>query len=119
METHYQKPAVYTADSMHHALNYAWPSSALQDNLYCRVLFQCETMSSADVLKRHKGEVLIREGRVVIRNVFLFFNCAIKQGAPKGADYGLLQSLELLPFELGRSLKYDPRRPTPWHTSVF
>ena len=115
MENHHREPAVFTAATMDHALRYAWPSSALEDNLYYKVLLQCTT-SSHDVMKRHQGEVLIAEGYIVIRNVFLFFNCAIQKGAPKGAEHCLLQRLELLPFPLGTLLRFCPLRPTAWYS---
>ena len=116
METHVDVPAVYTASTIDHACRYAWPSSALQDNLYYRVLFQCETSSRAVITRCRGGEVLIAEGHVVIRNVFLFYNCAIGQGQPKCADHDLLQQLELLPSPRGTSLAFEPLRPSARHS---
>ena len=115
METHVNFSCVYTASTMVHALGYAWPSSALKDNLYYKVLFQCET-SSLDVIKRHKGEVLVRGCHLVIRNVFLYYNCAIEKGAPKCADSQLAQDLELLPFVPGQSLNFSPLRSSTWYS---
>ena len=34
METHVNFPAVYTAQTMDHAIHYSWPSTFLLDNLY-------------------------------------------------------------------------------------
>ena len=67
-------------------------------------------------MRRRRGEVLIAEGHVVIRNVFLFFNCAIEKGMPRGADHDLLDSLELLPFFPGTALKFNPLRETAWYS---
>ena len=69
MESHHSEPAVYTAATVDHALNYAWPSSALKDNLYYKVVLQCE-ISPHVVMRRHKGEMLVLEGHVFTRNVF-------------------------------------------------
>ena len=115
MESHWHEPVVYTAATMDHGLGYSWPSSALKDNLYYKVLLQCE-ISSRAVMKRHKGEVLVADGHVVIRSVFLFFNCAIAQGEAKGADHNCLQNLELLPFRPGESLRFSPLRASTWHS---
>ena len=71
MESHHSEPAVYTAATVDHALNYAWPSSALKDNLYYKVVLQCE-ISPHVVMRRHKGDMLVHEGHVFIRKVFLF-----------------------------------------------
>ena len=71
MESHHSEPAVYTAATVDHALNYAWPSSALDDNVYNRVVLHCE-ISPHVVMRRHKGETLVHEGHVFIRKVFPF-----------------------------------------------
>ena len=113
MENRYGQPAVFTAETLEHALTYAWPFSALKDNLYYKVVLQCEIAQPA-VMQRRKGEVLVHEGHVLIRNVFNFFNCAILKGQPKGADLDLVQSLELLPFPLGGSLRFSPMRESAW-----
>ena len=110
---HHAEPAVFAAATVDQALRYAWPSSALKDNLYYRVVLQCEISPHA-VMRRHKGEILVHEGHVFIRKVFMFFNCAIEKGAAKGADHSKVQSLELLPFPPGGSLTVSPLRPTAW-----
>ena len=71
MENRYDKPAVFTAETLDHALTYAWPCSALKDNLYYKVVLQCEIAQPA-VMQRRKGEVLVKEGHVLIRNVLIF-----------------------------------------------
>ena len=38
MENHFHKPAVFTADTMDHAIRYAWPSNMFGDNFYYGVV---------------------------------------------------------------------------------
>ena len=118
MENHYYGlPGVFTAETLDSALEYAWASSALKDNMYYRVVLECDIARSA-VLKhrRRTGEILVCEGGVLIRNVLLFFfNCGIRKGYPKGADHLKLEALELLPFQIGDSLSFDPKRKSTWY----
>ena len=72
-------------------------ASALKYNLYYRVVLQCE-ISPYVVMRRHKGEILVHEGNVFIRKVFVIFTCAIEKGAAKGVDHSKLERLELLHF---------------------
>ena len=57
MESHHPEPVVYTAETLSHALRYGFASSLLKDNLYYKVVLQCE-VNSAAVKRRCKGEVL-------------------------------------------------------------
>ena len=114
MESHHPEPVVYTAETLIHALWYGFASSLLKDNLYYKVVLQCE-VNSAAVKRRHKGEVMAKSGDVVIRSVLLFFNCEIAQGDPKCADWGECEMLELLPFHIGEpQLRFTPLRRSAW-----
>ena len=102
METHVSFPAVYTAETMDHALKYSWPGKVLRDNLYYSFMFELEVQDPSCILKRHKGEVLVRSKGLLSRSVF-FINRHISQGQPRCS--GTYRSdLELLPFPVGASL---------------
>eukprot|EP00973_Karenia_brevis_P007889 1069314-Karenia_brevis.AAC.1 len=80
-------------------------------------MFQCEVCAD-NILRKKKGEVLIRQGGAVIRHVYLFFNCEIPQGGAKCADWESLVPLELLPSDLsgtGNTLIPSLLRWTAWY----
>ena len=104
MENHAQTSvgaAIYTAETVKHALQYAFPCNVLGDNLYYSVLLNLE-VKRADILKKcNKGEVLIRPGgSVIIRAVTFFFNIDISKGYPR--SYTWDPDLELLPVQIKR-----------------
>ena len=86
----------------------------LKDNLYYKVVLQCE-VNPGTVKRRRKGEVMVKSGDVVIRSVLFFFNCEIAQGGPKCADWRECEMLELLPFHIRESqLTFTPLRRSAW-----
>jgi hypothetical protein len=116
MESHTRFPAVYTADTLHHALQYSWPSNFLLDNLYYGIMFELEA-DSTKVLMRHRGEVLLPPDAIVIRSVYLLLNLDVAKGSAKNAEWD--DNLEILPDDVrgGRnSLEFYPLRRTAWHT---
>ena len=118
METHVNFPAVYTAETMDHAMRYSWPSTFLLDNLYHGVMLELEG-DSARVLKRKRGEVLFPPDALTIRSIYLFFNMNIAQGQSKNAEWR--PELELLPLNLqsrvGTWLTPSALRRSAWHDS--
>ena len=120
MESHVKFPAVYTADTFHHAVRYAWPCNVFGDNLYYSACFELEVQSS-DIIKRHHGEVLVRpgDGILLIRRIFFFFNLDIPRRGRKCPEW--IAADELLPHELQSTVQFSgglsvtPLRPSAWH----
>ena len=116
MESHVHFPAVYTADTMDHAVHYSWPSNFLQDNLYYGVMLELEA-DSTRILKKRRGEVLLPPDALKMKNMYLLFNLSIARGQSKNAEWR--PELELLPSCLNKSvgslLQPCPLRRTAWH----
>lgn len=116
MESHVAFPAVFTADTLHHAVGYAWPSNFLKDNLYYGIVFEIEADVDKILKRCRRGEVLMAPDGLIIRNVYLFFNLCIGIGKPKNPEW--LANVELLPAEMavGNSLSGEQLRKTAWHS---
>ena len=108
--------ALFTADSMQHAMRYAWPANFLQDNLYYGLLFEL-VIDKRQVLQRRNGEVLVSAKSVCIRSVYLLTNLGISHGGEKCAvwDPGLELLPECLKRRRGQHLTSHPVRKTAWH----
>ena len=108
--------ALFTADSMEHAMRYAWPANFLQDNLYYGLLFEL-VIDKGQVLQRRKGEVLVPAKYVRIRAVYVLTNLGISDGGEKCAvwDPGLELLPECLKCKRGQHLTSHPVRKTAWH----
>ena len=108
--------ALFTADSMEHAMRYAWPANFLQDNLYYGLLLEL-VIDKRHVLERRRGEVLVSACGAHIKAVYLLTNLGIRDGGEKCAEWD--PSLEFLPVCLKRRqgvlLTPSPRRRTAWH----
>ena len=108
--------ALFTADSMEHAMRYAWPANFLQDNLYYGLLLEL-VIDKGQVLQRRNGEVLVPAKYACIRAVYLLTNLGIRYGGEKCAVWD--PDLELLPECLkckrGQHLTPHPVRNTAWH----
>ena len=120
MECRTRFPAVFTADTMHHALRYAWPSNFLLDNLYYGVILELEA-DSTRILQRHEGEVLLPPDALRIKGMYLILNLAVAKGRAKSAEW--VPALELLPASLrtnaGTLLRPHPIRRTAWHAESW
>ena len=108
--------ALFTAESMEHAMAYTWPANFLQDNLYYGLLFEL-VIDKRHVLERRKGEVLVPAKFARIRAVYLLTNLSIQEGGQKCAVWN--PSLEFLPSCLkrrqGELLTPYAVRKTAWH----
>ena len=108
--------ALFTADTLQHAMRYAWPGNFLQDNLYYGLLFEL-VIDKREVLERRHGEVLVPAKTVSICAVYLLTNVGISHGGAKCASWDL--GLELLPECLmstrGQHLTPFPCRPSAWY----
>ena len=98
MEDHVGIPAVYTADTITHAMEYAFPSTPLQDNLYYGVLFQLRVSQKGIKSRRKKGEVRVAKDAIRIDKVYLRMNLDIKQGGFRMCEWD--DGKELLPTVL-------------------
>jgi hypothetical protein len=111
-------PAVFSANTIEHAIRYAWPSNFLQDNLYYGVLFQL-AIDESQILQERRGEVLIPPHAIFIKSLFLLTNMAVAQGGPKHPVRD--PSLELLPSSMvdsqGTLLTPNFARHTNWHNN--
>ena len=120
MECRTPFPAVFTADTMHHALRYAWPSNFLLDNLYYGVILELEA-DSTRILQRREGEVLLPPDALRIKGMYLILNLAVAKGRAKSAEW--VPALELLPASLrtnaGTLLRPHPIRRTAWHAESW
>jgi hypothetical protein len=133
METHVEEPAIYTAETLKHALKYAIPCGVLGDNTYCSVLLEMVVNTHAILKRCNRGEVLVKPsaaGRdLLIKNVVVFFNIDVGGGYPKcpefhpheyvGNDWVRTgENFELLPAELGTpESSAVPLRPECWNIS--
>ena len=116
------KPAVFTADTLDHVVQYAWPGPFLKDNLYYGLIFELEADATMLMNKKewssgtnkHSGEMLFPPEALRIRYVYLLCNLDIAKG--KGKCQEIDQSLELLPFPVGGSLRFEPQRRSTWST---
>ena len=114
-------PCVFTAETMDHAIDYAWPAPILKDNLYYGIMYELEADRSrlmnckeyASGTNRHRGEMLFPLDALIIRNVYLLVNLDLKQGSSKCQV--LDPSLERLPFTVGASLTFSPLRGSTWY----
>ena len=115
-ESHVSFPAIYTADTMQHALRYAFPTNLFGDNLYYSVLLELE-VSTSSIVQRRRGEVLIEpHGHLLIRHVYVFFNVNISQGSPRCQEWNPQDELlpcGPLPFPAG----ITQHRRSAWWTS--
>ena len=116
-------PCVFTAETMDHAIDYAWPAPILKDNLYYGILYELEADRSRLVNwkeyvsgknTRHPGEMLFPPDALIIRNLFLLVNLDLAKGDSKCQI--LNPSHEMLPFTVGESLTFDPLRHSTWST---
>ena len=117
------EPCVFTADTMDHAITFAWPAPILQDNLYYGIMYELEAdrerlmngkewASGRNV--KHSGEKLFPPEALIIRNVFLLVNLDLALGSSKCQR--LNPSNEMLPFTVGEALTFDPLRNSTWST---
>ena len=108
--------ALFTAESMEHAMHYAWPANFLLDNLYYGLLFEL-VIDKRHVLQRRRGEVLVPAKFAHIRALYLLTNLWIRESGHKCAVWD--PSLEFLPVCLKRSqgqlLTPYAARKTAWH----
>ena len=122
MENHTGVPAVFAAETLDHAMRYAFPSTMLHDNIYYGVLFELQVLRSG-IRSRAKGEVRLSNRDVRIAKVYLLLNLNIEKGGCKMPEWR--DELELLPDVLvaRRSasvaghgeLCAAPLRRTAWH----
>ena len=107
---------------MDHARGYDWPAPILKDNLYYGIMYELEADIErlmnreewASGKSKHCGEMLFPPEALIIRNVFLLINLDLQIGSSKCQQ--LDPSLEMLPFTVGESLKFDPLRSSTWST---
>ena len=108
--------ALFTAESMEHAMHYAWPANFLQDNLYYGLLFEL-VIDKRRVFQRRRGEVLVPAKFARIRALYLLTNLWIRESGHKCAEWD--PSLEFLPVCLkrrqGQLLMPYAARESPWH----
>ena len=111
--------AVFTAATVDHAMDYAWPSNFLLDNLYYGLMLELE-IDNSKVLQEHRGEVLVKPDGVILRGVYLLENLSIAQGRAKNPQWN--PALEYLPAALmqerGKLLKAHPLRRDNWWQEV-
>ena len=109
-------PAVFTADTMAHAMQYACPSNFLLDNTYYGVMLEL-VIDGAKVLEERRGEVLVPADVVRIKGLYLLTNMNIGQGNPRSQAW--IPALELLPMELAKTqgtiLKPHNLKRTNWY----
>jgi len=133
METHVQEPAIYTAETLKHALKYAIACNFLGDNLYYSVVLEMALDKRAVSKRCNRGEVLVNPSApgqdLLITNVILFFNIEVGKGYPKCPNFyphawhgqewvRTGENLELLPAELGTPASSAvPLRPACWNIS--
>ena len=112
---------MFAAETMDHAIDYAWPAPILKDNLYYGIMYELEAdterlMNRKEWVRgnsKHAGEKLFPPEALIIRNVFLLVNLDLAQGSSKCQE--LNPYLEMLPFTVGESLTFDPLR----HSTFF
>ena len=90
-------PAVFTAATIDHAINYAWPSNFLLDNLYYGIIFEL-AIDETRILHQRCGEVLVPPDAILINAVYLLVNMPIQKGGKKSPVWD--PSLELLPSSM-------------------
>ena len=79
MDNRWRQPCVFTAATIDHAIDYAWPAPILEDNLYYGIMLELEADTERLMNKnewasgfnhKHSGEKLFPPEALIIRNVF-------------------------------------------------
>ena len=109
-------PAVFTADTMAHAMQYAWPSNFLLDNTYYGVMLEL-VIDGDKILEEKRGEVLVPAEAISIKALYLLTNMHVGKGTARSHVWN--PALEILPMELAKyvNLQLTPHnlKHTNWY----